>query len=177
MRCSWKMAGSWTAQKHGPHANHVLSTCHLNPVSKSTNFFWWWAPYMCARRSEMKRVAAVGSRLLLGHSKLCFSCWFDGLFLWRIGEPSEWRHSSTSYYARQPRHFFLEKSRGNMARALRPVFFGSQQIDKESFFSFFFCQKKKELPNKRRKHFTLQKGGRGGDVSAGLFTIRFSARV
>lgn len=116
----------------------------------------------CVRDERNETVAAVDGRLLIGHSKLCFSCWFDGLFLWRIGEPSEWRHSSTSYYARQPRHFFLEKNRDNMARALCPVFFGSQQIDKESFFSFFFCQKKKELPNKSRKHFTLQKGGRGG---------------
>jgi hypothetical protein len=43
-------------------------------------------------------------------------------------------------------------------------FFGSQQIEKESFFPSSLARKKKELPNKRRKHFTLQKGRVGGRV-------------
>jgi hypothetical protein len=51
-----------------------------------------------------------------------------------------------------------------MARALCPVFFWKSTNRKRILFSFFFGQKKKELPNKRRKHFTLQKGRVGGRV-------------
>lgn len=115
----------------------------------------------CVRDERNETVAAVDGRLLIGHSKLCFSCWFDGLFLWRIGEPSEWRHSSTSYYARQPRHFFLEKNRDNMARALCPVFFWKSTNRKRILFSFFFGQKKKGAPKQEKEtfHFAKREGG------------------